>query len=201
MHKTFISYHHKGEQDIKDELVQDFGAENFIDASVGDGEIDRWLPEDTIMRQIRENYLHDSTVTLVLVGWETAQRPFVNSEIQASLRDTSLNNHNGLLAVVRDDLYNVIFTPGQCASCRCNIRVINSQNYKLYLPNLVYQNHIYHGTKCHYSDDDVYCGLMSYSTFKTDPEKYIDSAFDKRSSHTITIYKTAEAGTPMIGRR
>ncbi|WP_227255785.1 TIR domain-containing protein [Bacillus thuringiensis] len=88
MHKTFISYHHKNEQDLKDKIIEKLGGEDFLDLSVSDGEIDTNLGEDEIMHIIRENYLHDSTVTVVLIGWETAQRPFVNSEIQASLRDT-----------------------------------------------------------------------------------------------------------------
>ena len=75
MHKTFISYHHDNEQKYKEDIIKDFGEENFIDKSVGDGEIDTDLDESKIMEIIRTDYLQDSTVTLVLVGSETAERP------------------------------------------------------------------------------------------------------------------------------
>lgn len=200
MHKTFISYHHENEQELKEELTKNFDEEDFIDASVGDGEIDPDLNEDQIMNIIRDDYLYDSTVTLVLVGWETSQRPYVNSEIQASLRDTSKNKHNGLLAVIRDDLYDYIYSSGVC-SCGCRIRSRNSDIYLKYVPNLVRKNHEYPGgNKCHYSDAEVYCSIVKYSTFKSDPEKYINEAFNKRDDSSIEIKKIPDAGTPGIGK-
>ena len=74
MHKTFISYHHAREQELKDQIIEK-GVEGgeFIDKSVTDGDIDTDLSEDTIMRKIREDYIGDSTVVIVLVGEETAQ--------------------------------------------------------------------------------------------------------------------------------
>lgn len=199
MHKTFISYHHKNEQDLKEELVKNFDDEDFIDASVGDGEIDTNLDEDEIMDIIRNEYLHDSTVTLVLVGWETSERPYVNSEIQASLRDTSKNKHNGLLAVIRDDLYDSIYSSGIC-TCGCNIRNPNSDYYQKYIPNLIKKNHEYQGSKCHYNDNEVYCSIIKYSLFKSDPIHYINQAFDKRDDESLEIKKIPDEGTPGIGK-
>ncbi|MEQ6390813.1 TIR domain-containing protein [Bacillaceae bacterium S4-13-58] len=199
MHKTFVSYHHANDQDLKDEIIEMFSDEDFIDKSVGDGEIDPDLPEETIMEKIREDYLQDSTVTLVLVGWETAERPFVNSEIQASLRDTSKNKHNGLLAVVRDDLYDYIYNSGTCSHCGTSVRLRN-ESWKIYLPNLVKKNHYYHGDKCHYNDSEIYCSITKYSTFVSKPEKYIDQAFDKRDDSSIEIKKIPDEGTPGIGK-
>lgn len=200
MHKTFISYHHKNEQDLKDDIIEKFGGEDFIDSSVSDGDIDPNISEDEIMRIIRENYLHDSTVTVVLVGWETAQRPFVNSEIQASLRDTSKNKHNGLVAVIRDDLYDSIYSTGKCSDCDGVVRNRNSVQYEYYIPNLIKKNHIYYGDKCHYNSDDIYCAVVKYSSFIINPEFYIDQAFDKRDDNSFEIKKIPDEGTPRIGK-
>ncbi len=52
-----------------------------------------------VMRRIRELYLKDSTVTLVLVGKCTWARKFVDWEVQASLRNPASGYPNGLLAV------------------------------------------------------------------------------------------------------
>ncbi|MBD7939681.1 MULTISPECIES: TIR domain-containing protein [Cytobacillus] len=199
MHKTFISYHHKNEQDLKNEIIEKFGGEDFIDSSVADGEINTDLSEDGIMRIIREDYLHNSTVTVVLLGWETAQRPYVNSEIQASLRDTSKNKHNGLLAVIRDDLYNTIFTSDTCSDCGGIVRNRNKAFYEYYIPNLIKKNHAYNGDKCHYTSKDVYCAVVKYSDFISTPEFYIDEAFDKRDNDLLAIKKIPDECTPRIG--
>jgi hypothetical protein len=181
MHKTFISYHHENEQDLKDQIIEDFGGDFFIDKSVKDGDIDPENSEETIMRTIREDFLSDSTVTLILVGKETSQRPFVNSEIQASLWG---DNPNGLLAVVRDEVYDLIYTSGKCVdpSCNCGISLRKPTSlYKTYLPDLVFKNRQYEGTEPHFNDSQVYCSLIKFSTFIKDPEKYINEAFDKRT--------------------
>lgn len=90
MHKTFLSYHHANEQDLKDEIIDLFGGESFIDKSVSDGDISTTNTDETIMRTIREDFLKDSTVTVVLIGTETKNRPFVNTEIQASLWEKTI---------------------------------------------------------------------------------------------------------------
>lgn len=188
------------EQDLKNGIIEKFGGEDFIDSSVADGEINTDLNEDEIMRIIREDYLHNSTVTVVLVGWETAQRPYVNSEIQASLRDTRKNKHNGLLAVIRDDLYNEIYTSGTCSDCGVVVRNRNNAFYEYYIPNLIKKNHTYHGDKCHYNSTDVYCAVVKYSNFISNPELYIDEAFEKRDNHLLVIKKIPDEGTPRIGK-
>lgn len=197
MHKTFISYHHANDQDLKDRIITNFGGEDFIDKSVKDGDIDTENSEETIMRTIREDFLSGSTVTLVLVGYETAQRPFVNSELQASLWG---DNPNGLLAVVRDEIYDLIYTNGSCSSlsCNCGISLRNPTSlYKTYLPELVYKNRQYEGDEPHFDDTQVYCSLIKFSYFIKDPEKYINEAFDKRKAG-FDIKKKLSPETPKI---
>lgn len=197
MHKTFISYHHANDQDLKDLIIEKFSGDHFIDKSVSDGDINTNNTEETIMRSIRDDFLSDSTVTLVIVGYETARRPFVNSEIQASLWGT---NPNGLLAVVRDEVYDQIYQSGTCTSPQCNCGItlrLPTNLYNYYLPDLVYKNHEYDGTIAHYSDDQVYCAVMKYSTFIRNPEKYIDEAFEKRKGD-FKIKKKLSPETPKI---
>lgn len=197
MHKTFISYHHANDQDIKNLIIQKFSGDHFIDKSVSDGDINTNNTEETIMRTIREDFLADSTVTLVIVGYHTAQRPFVNSELQASLWG---DNPNGLLAVIRDEVYDLLYQPSVCTSPLCNcgttLRSQTSQ-YKYYLPEIVHKNHEYDGTIAHYTDDEVYCAIIKYSTFIKNPERFIDEAFDKRKGE-FTIKKKLSPETPKI---
>lgn len=182
MHKTFLSYHHANEQDLKDELIEKFGGANFIDKSVSDGDISTTISEESIMRKIREDYLVDTTVTIVLIGSETKNRPFVNSEIQASLWG---DNYNGLIGVIRDEIYDYVFTPATCSDgscgCKLNLRKVG-WGYDYYLPYLIKENHVYQKTVPHYNDTDVFCSLVKYSDFIKNPEFYIDQAFDKRKA-------------------
>ena len=81
MHKVFISYHHQNDQLYKDRLV-DLAEQCsiFIDASVDTGDISDHLSDQSIRETIRDEYLRDSTVTIVLVGTETRRRKHVDWE-------------------------------------------------------------------------------------------------------------------------
>ena len=97
-HKVFISYHHE-DQTYKERLVCAMG-NDFVDKSVEDGDIDDTnLPTDTIRQKIRDEFIADATVTLVLIGPCTWQRKHVDWEIGSSLRDTKNNPRCGLLGL------------------------------------------------------------------------------------------------------
>lgn len=203
LHKTFISYHHKNEQKLKDKIIEEYGGEDFIDKSVSDGDIDPNLEDTTIMSKIRNDFLGMSTVTLVLIGRETAQRPFVNSEIQASLWGS---NPNGLVAVVDDQLYDELYSLGTCNgdNCNCSIRFPVTTLYDKYLPELVRRNREIDRNKdfdlnrCHFDDSEVYCSLTNFSSFIGDAKSYIDKAFDKRNNLNYEIAKKLSNETPKI---
>lgn len=100
MHKVFISYHHSNDQEYKEALVA-FGERYsiFVDRSVDTGDIpDAWTDEQ-IRREIRDRYLRDSTVTVVLVGTETRRRKHVDWEIHSSMYDGSVNKRSGIVVI------------------------------------------------------------------------------------------------------
>lgn len=98
-HKCFVSYHVDDMDEVED-FLDTFGAE-FIPRSVGVTVEDDFVDsdnEDYIKRRIRELYLTDSTVTIVLLGKCTWARKFVDWEVSSSLRNDTANKRNGLLA-------------------------------------------------------------------------------------------------------
>lgn len=103
--KCFISYHHTDQnQDEVDQFVRDFDHERdgFIARGLGQEmspDIIDSTDTDYVMRRIRELFLEDSTVTLVLMGRCTWARRYVDWEIQASLRSGATVTPNGLLAI------------------------------------------------------------------------------------------------------
>lgn len=98
-HKVFVSYHHEDQWD-KDNFVRMMGSD-IVDRSVDDGDIDdQSLGTETIRQRIRDYFIQDATVTVVLIGPCTWQRKHVDWEIGSSLRDTKLNSRCGLLGIL-----------------------------------------------------------------------------------------------------
>ena len=99
-HKVFISYHHGNDQAHKEALTEfndKYGV--FTDASVDSGDIDDELDDEAIREKIRDEYLQDSSVTIVLVGTETRRRKHVDWEIYSSMRSgpTRLDRSEGFV--------------------------------------------------------------------------------------------------------
>ena len=97
-HRVFISYHHD-DQVYKDWFIQMLG-DDIVDESVSDGDINDNLATETIRQNIRDYFIRDATVTVVLIGPCTWQRKHVDWEIGSSLRHTSLNPRCGLLGIL-----------------------------------------------------------------------------------------------------
>lgn len=113
MHKVFISYHHDNDQWAKDRLLVLNALHHiFIDKSVDTGDIDDDLPSETIRTKIRDEYLRDSTVTILLVGKETMFRKHVDWELYSSMRDGTINKKSGILVVMLPDIALDYYTVG-----------------------------------------------------------------------------------------
>jgi len=101
-HKAFISFHHFNDESSKilfEKIFSDY-TKAFISTSVNDGDINPALPTDTIRNKIRDEYLQDSTVTIVLIGSETWKRKHVDWEISSSIRRTKNSSRSGLLGII-----------------------------------------------------------------------------------------------------
>ncbi len=100
-HKVFVSYHHENDQEYRnlfEELFSDI-FDIMVSKSVQVGDLDPNLKTDTIRQKIRDEYLRDSTVTVVLIGAKTWKRKHVDWEIGASIRDTEYNPRSGLIGI------------------------------------------------------------------------------------------------------
>ncbi len=99
-HRVFISYHHANDQEYKEKLVR-LAEENdiFIDCSVDTGDIPDNLTDQQIREKIRDEYLRDSSVTILLVGIETKYRKHIDWELYSSMHDGKVNKKSGILVV------------------------------------------------------------------------------------------------------
>lgn len=101
MHEVFISYHHANDESYKEVLLaHNILRPMFIDGSVDTGEIDEDLSDQAIREIIRDRYLRDTTVTLVLVGTQTRGRKHVDWEVFSSMIDGSVNKKSGIIAIM-----------------------------------------------------------------------------------------------------
>lgn len=182
-HKCFISF-----------KTEDIDYKNYIQNNLDVDMIDKSLndpinsdDEDYIMRKIRTDYLSDSTVSIFIIGqysaensWLQNQR-FIKRELQASLYNGQGNTKSGILGIVLPAMYDTIFkgsyTCSACGSTHTYIgindtTVIKEFSYNYYIPQ---------DGKCSWNEDERYCILVKWDEFISNPNFYIDLAFDKRS--------------------
>lgn len=99
-HKVFVSYYHADDQGYREALrAMNLRYGLFHDWSVDTGGVDEGLPDQRIREIIRDDYLRDSTVTIVLVGTRTRERKHVDWEIYSSMYNGSVNKQSGVLAI------------------------------------------------------------------------------------------------------
>lgn len=107
-HRVFISYYHDDDQYYKDKLIEmkyynpdTFTYESiFEDYSVNDGDIDdSTLTAEQIRRIIRDEYIKDATVLVLLCGSNTKNRKHIDWEIHAAMYDSDVNPQMGILVI------------------------------------------------------------------------------------------------------
>lgn len=97
--KIFIS-HYKGDRYEVDKFITDF-PDGFIPKVLGANDNDEFINStDTgyVMQRIRDKYLEDSTVTIVLLGSCTHSRRYIDWEIKSSLQQ-GMDLPNGLIGI------------------------------------------------------------------------------------------------------
>lgn len=101
MHRVFVSYYHKDDQGYKDALVK-WAKENnvFTDGSVDTGDIPDDWDDQKIRETIRDEYLSDTSVTILLVGPNTRHRKHVDWELYSSMYDGKVNKKSGIVVVM-----------------------------------------------------------------------------------------------------
>jgi len=97
-HKVFVSFYHEDEK-YKD-LFAKLMDGHIVDKLVEDGDIDPQNSTEYTRQVIRDEFIADATVTVVLIGRCTWQRKHVDWEIGSSLRATKKNPRCGLLGII-----------------------------------------------------------------------------------------------------
>ena len=117
MIKVFISYYHSDDQNIVyniQKIIKKF--KDIKDCSVKNNDIDESLSDETIRTKIRDNYLRDTTVTIVVVGKNTKKRKHVDWEIHSSMYDGLKNKRSGIIIIdtVNNDSASIPYDELKC---------------------------------------------------------------------------------------
>lgn len=102
-HKVFLSFFHNEDVYYRNQLIHDWSTSvrGFVDRSVGDEDIDdQGKTTEQVFQEIRNKYIADATVTIVLIGNGTWRRKYVDWEIGSSIRATKHNPRNGLIGIL-----------------------------------------------------------------------------------------------------
>ena len=184
MHKVFISYHHSNDQAYKNALI-DFGKNFgvFIDNSVDTGDVTEDLSDDAIREKIRDDYLRDSTVTILLVGLKTKGRKHINWEIYSSMFDGVRNKKSGILVINLPSTQCTTFTaahgeeekrliyPEQRSWINVDTRTEYENRYP-YLPNRIIDNLL---------ASNAYISVVPWERLTANRLKFlIDATFDRK---------------------
>lgn len=112
--KIFVSCY-KGDLAYKDQVLQWLG-DDIVDKSVHEDDIDdTGLKTSTIRQKIRDDYIADASVTVVLIGPDTWRRKHVDWEIGSSISKTKKNSRCGLLGILlpnHPDYHNPTYDSG-----------------------------------------------------------------------------------------
>jgi hypothetical protein len=172
-HKVFVSYHHSRDQAYRNRFEHLFSniRDVIISKSVQIGDIDPNLKTETIRQKIRNEYLRDSTVTVVLIGAETWKRKHVDWEIAASIRHTEYNPRSGLLGIILPTY------PRK-----------DQQTYDPYtIPPRLYNN-----IKCRFAE------IYNWSNDANTVQNWIHEAFERRNSvnpnNTLPLFAKNRSG-------
>lgn len=166
-HKVFISFHHVNDENYKNEL-EELAKENsteFISKAIQDGDINEELSTETIYQKIRDDYIADATVTIVLIGKDTWRRKYVDWEIASSIRDTEKNPRNGLVGIL---------LPTSDTTCNYRLRYTTADGYdfcKNKIPPRLWDNFI-----------KGYASIYSWDYAVNNLKEIIDEAFQKRKT-------------------
>lgn len=185
-HKVFISYYHYDDQYYKNELLRLNNYYNFFDDySVHENEInDDNLSSESIRRIIRDDWMQNATVLLLLCGQNTKKRKHIDWEIHTAMYDSRTNPQMGIVVVNlptisqtqrstgNDDKQYFGYGINWVASSRD--RTILEQDYP-YMPSRIIDN---------FEKSDVHIPVVNWSTISNDYNNLaglIDIAYNKRS--------------------
>lgn len=193
-HRIFISYYHAEDQTFKDKLIQmkEYDTENnrfisiFDDFSVHEDEIDDTdMTDEQIRCEIRDNYIKNATVLILLCGENTRKRKHIDWEIHAAMYHSDVNPRMGILILnVNGDKSQIACGKDEEAIIGpyeswtpLNKEISDLKDRYPYLPDRIIEN---------IARDDVSITIANWNSVYDNTDKIknlIDKAFERRKTN------------------
>ena len=193
-HNVFISYYHYDDQQYKNHLInmKEWNCQSgqfqsiFENFSVCENEIDDTGKSDEKIRCIiRDEYIKDATVLILLCGQNTKRRKYVDWEIHAAMYDSEINPQMGILVII---LPSIELSQGMIANSDREENIMgpninwmpldkNIESLKSkhpYLPERIIDN---------LARDNVMISIVNWNVISNDTNKLkelIDNAYNRR---------------------
>lgn len=199
--KTFISYKFSEAQKLRDDILKKLGD----DSQYYQGETAE-SPDltDTTTENIKKNLkdmMYNTSVTIVIISPNIKNSKWIDWELEYCLKEISRKDRtsytNGIVAVIQK-------VNGGYSWFKSINQQIDGCSTSMYSTSLVYdiinknrfnQNpKVYSCEKCKCVTEATasYISYIDEDTFLTDPNKYIENAFDK--SENVSNYKLTKQG-------
>jgi len=192
-HNCFISFK-KEDEYYKNEILK-----KLKKGQIQGRSLDKWIDSediDYIMREIRLQYMKNTSVTLFLIGQHSSEKEgyeysdtdkcyynkqnFIIRELKATLYDGKGNRRSGLLGIVLPEMYDTIYGESYtCPHCGKRINIVNIT------PETVikeFSENYYLNSNCeegHCDESGRFCVLVKYDDFMQNPDQYINDAYNK----------------------
>jgi Thoeris protein ThsB, TIR-like domain len=198
--RTFISYKYSEAQETRDDILESLGKDaiHYMGETSDSPDISD-TKTDNIKKRLKD-MMYDTSVTIVIVTPKIKQSKWIDWEIEYSLKEITRNDRtsrsNGIVGVIQkvNGSYDwlVKFTKNDDG---CNSRSIDPK----LMYEIIYNNRInlietiYSCEICQTVDilSGSYISLITEETFLTNPNKYIENAYQKASNiNKFEICKT-----------
>ncbi len=190
-HKVFISYYHADDQDYKNALLKaNEWYDLFDDYSVHENEVDdTGLTDEQVRRIIRDDYIQDATVLVLLCGQNTKRRKYIDWEIHAAMYDSDVNPKMGILVI---NLPSISGNQGMIA-CGNDEEQVMGDSYTIWTPiqkDITYIENCYpylpHRLVTNVARTNVSISIVNWTVIESNFEKLkylINKAFNRRKTN------------------
>ncbi|QIA87670.1 TIR domain-containing protein [Lactobacillus johnsonii] len=182
MRKTFISYKYSESRDIRDRILQALGPEatKFYRGETAESPDLTDFTTDTIKNHLKD-MIYNTSVTILIISPHMKESNWISWELEYALKNQKrgdiYSHSNGIVGVIANQWDNGAWFKQN------EYRIGNRLIQHSCLPDIVVKNRMNKKNRFSINYDSVnsesYISMVSENTFLSDPQYYIESAYEK----------------------
>jgi len=187
-HKTFISYKYSEARELRDDILKRLGKDaTYYKGETSDSPDLTDISTESIKKKLCD-MMYDTSVTIVVLSPNMKSSKWIDWEIEYCLKDSTrkdrTSHNNGIIAVIKkvDGGYSWFKKTGINCHGTSTVSYDMDKVFEIITSNHFNSNpEQWHCEKCKTYDwlNGSYVAFIDEETFLTNPERYIDNAYDK----------------------